>query len=552
MGSFKIAIQCKGFEKLHFDEGQEKQCKSEIQKYLKKGPQVDEYWLVINRDVTDSQIRKGIESELQKLVSSGKAAKAHLYDLSPFLKKLRRIYTDSIRKYSESSLEKYIDYYSEILGFVEYIEDVPFSAKNGDVVNPSDHLISRISAFYGNLPSGKTGNTRSAPRFILKSSFGFGKTSALHAIALRWLREDKLPIFLPAARLGPKAFAHGSGIAEAILEILLPEDTELDRLSWDMLRDVLRREIAKSDQWIILVDGLDENASIFAHTKIGAFWGGLFDLGAPVIVSVRDEVANLRPDEILDNPSEKRSGPPEIISLTSWTDELILEFLNRYGQSHIANSSPVFDELCSTIRSGQYDEVYGDIPKRPLFLGMMAQDAAAGISPNTKLHVLYGSYFRRKFEKDCFSVSATGISTRYSDILNQFGRDEACERLIILMQEAASRMLSLPHQYQGTNAPLRELADTIDETELRRCAQAANLRIDLIEDLVMHSLLQPAGRELRTRNRLFRFAHRSFQEWFISRSYAVEGRPLDFLATPLIERFYRSMRYDIENQLSLP
>jgi hypothetical protein len=54
--------------------------------------------------------------------------------------------------------------------------------------------------------------------------------------------------------------------------------------------------------------------------------------------------------------------------------------------------------------------------------------------------------------------------------------------------------------------------DTIVEAHLRDIATERGIAFMQIDDLAMHSLLQPAGRDMVTRQRLLRFAHRSFQD----------------------------------------
>lgn len=549
--SVRLAVQCKGFEKLDFGPSQEKQCIDEVEKYLKKGPLVEEYWLVVNRNIIDRQVRRNLESKLNDIVKFGKAKTVVLYDLSRFVNHLKTLAKQSIKSYAETALKSNIEYYNERLGFVNYIDQVPFTIGDEFKENPSSYLVLKITEFYASLTSGKTGNTRAAPRFIVKSGFGFGKTSALHAIAISWMNAGCFPILVPAARLGTQAFAHGSGITEALLDFLVPNEIELNKLSRDMFRDVLKNEIPKSHKWIILIDGLDENASIFKHTKIAAFWGGLFDLGVPVVISIRDEVADLRPAEMLNNPSERRAAPPQALNLKDWSSGLMMKFLERYRGGRQRELPETFGRLLEIMETGRYEEIYGDIPKRPLFLGMMAEDAASGISPDTKLHKLYGSYFRRKFQNDCFSPAAMGASNRYSTILDQLGLEEAGERLILVMQNAAAHMLSVSEYRAGDN-PMMDITDDIAERDLLNCAEMSNLPITLMEDLTMHSLFLPAGRNRNSLERLYRFAHRSFQEWFIARHLAAEGATLTHETTPLISKFHHEMVHDLDLGLPLP
>ncbi len=155
------------------------------------------------------------------------------------------------------------------------------------------------------------------------------------------------------------------------------------------------------------------------------------------------------------------------------------------------------------------------------------------------------------FEKiflDRRSMTAAGSAKRPSAIVDALGFDEAAERLISVMQDAADKMYQVawvPGQRMGMQY------DTIVEAHFRDIASERGIAFMQIEDLAMPSLLQPAGRDMATRQRLLRFAHRSFQDWFLARQYAEQGR--DGKGLPdTAARFLDSMRADLAAGGSLP
>jgi hypothetical protein len=172
-----------------------------------------------------------------------------------------------------------------------------------------------------------------------------------------------------------------------------------------------------------------------------------------------------------------------------------------------------------------------------------------GKEPARELHRLYGQYFRKKFGFDRYSMAAGGTANRPSPIVDALGSDEAVERLIHVMQGAADDMLEVTSSPNGSSAVHR---DTISERQLRKIAEANHVPFVTIEDVAMHSLLQPAGRDPNTKERLMRFAHRSFQDWLLARHYVEENRQLYMGLPPTVIRFIEAMRADVDAGNPLP
>lgn len=198
-------------------------------------------------------------------------------------------------------------------------------------------------------------------------------------------------------------------------------------------------------------------------------------------------------------------------------------------------------------------EVYGDIPRRPLFLGMLAEDAWLSEEPARELHRLYGKYFRAKFSLDQYSVAGGGVSSRSSGIVEALGVEEAVERLILIMQDVAGAMAFPAGPATRAQAVGVVHEDTIAEDALQVIIRRHGIEFFQMEDVVLHTLLQPAGRSRVTRHRLVRFAHRSFQDWFLARKLAFDGNDGARLeASSAAARFLASMRADLSNGGDLP
>ncbi len=75
-------------------------------------------------------------------------------------------------------------------------------------------------------------------------------------------------------------------------------------------------------------------------------------------------------------------------------------FLKAFEEVHDGEPSIAFRKFADVIQTDRYAEKYGDIPRRPLFLQMLAEDAWSGSDPEKQLFRLYGKYFRAKLRRD--------------------------------------------------------------------------------------------------------------------------------------------------------
>lgn len=544
----EVAIQCKGFEVIEYGADQHRQCRDEIKKYAGKGPNAAEYWLVINRSIKDRAMRAELESDLASLVQTEKVGKAELLDLERMVHRLRRVAAKRLSIWAEAKRDELFEYYQSRMQFVQYIPDVPYNgapARTG----PVPFILKQIQRFFDGLPEHQAGKSRRPPNFLITSEFGFGKTSTLQALATSWIPLNGHLLYVPAALLNNNAFGTSSDLADSLLSFLIPDDTDISDLGFHVFRDALRDAMAKSKNWLLLIDGLDENAAAFSASGLSALWKSIKGLGIPAILSARDELVETRNAEFFPDPG-LNSGPTfKRIRLNDWPDTLIVEFVQRFAAARSGSEPPGFLAFRRLIESGRYGEVFGDIPKRPLFLGMLTEDAWSGNEPARQLHRLYGQYFRKKFHLDRHSMAASGADNRPSAIVDAFGQEEAAERLILVMQDAAGTMLQITESPDGRSAVHR---DTISEKELKIIAARYDVPFLQIEDMAMHSLLQPGGRDPATRQRLMRFAHRSFQDWFLARHFAADGREIYKGLPPTVVRFLHAMRDDIAAGGTLP
>jgi hypothetical protein len=432
------------------------------------------------------------------------------------------------------------------MSFVRYIEDVPFAP--GNRINPVEYLVGLFNEHLSRLHKDQTGRYRNAPRVLLTSEFGFGKTSTLHSVSKRWVQEGRHLIYAPAALLENTAFRNASELAGSLLRFLLPEDCSMSAFGIELMSHTLRQTLERKTDWLLLIDGLDENAAAYNANSLRNLRNSIKTLGVPAILSARDELVESRTAELLDTFGT--DAELARIRLSDWDHALISQFVELFEQHHAGEiACDAFRRFKGLLNSGRYSSIYGDIPRRPLFLGMLAQDAWSGNEPERQLHRLYGQYFRRKFLLDRIGMAAGGVSQRPSQIVDAFGFDETCERLVLVMQDVADSMLEITTDKEGNGAANHR--EVISESTLRSIASRHSVPMTQIEDIIMHSLLQPAGRNP-MREREYRFAHRSYQDWFLARANAADRRLPYSGLPPATLRFLEAMKADLDAGKDLP
>jgi hypothetical protein len=503
-GGLALAVQAKGFEKPYGD-NQHKQCLAEIAAYAGGGLAADHYILAVNKRV-GAGFRTVLDAELAKLVAKGKVRQAEFLDETRLIGRLRELAFEQLEGWARQALERFQTQAKQRLAVIDYIPDVPFGEGTG--VDPANLVVRILDQFRKDFPKGAFGRDVSPPRFLITSSFGFGKTSTLQAMGEQWFAAGGKPIYVPAALLPETAFHNGAGLADAIISIIRPDGTELTDEGLFLLRETLRTEMSTKPGWALLLDGIDESPNWRRHSKLSSLWMSSADMALPLIASVRDEVFHSRVSEFQDGGGRALAQNFfERIALQEWPDALVLRFLDAFAAGRSAPGHAAFLRLRDLVARDAYREVYGDIPRRPLFLGMLAQDAWNGREPETELHLLYENYIRRKLALDRYS--AAGAVVRDGEAQVRLGQAEYVERMMLAMEDLAGDILQAGIAHADLAA--------VDEDVLIARVEARLGVAPPLEDLLLNSLLLPAGRDPKTRRRQVRFAHESFFDWFAAR-----------------------------------
>jgi hypothetical protein len=196
--TIELALQCKGFEVEQYGPDQHRQCRDEIKKYKLMGPSAPSYWLVLNRPITERSYRDELLNDLEDLRRSGKVSEALLLDLDPFMTKVQALAIRRLAAWAKDRRSELFEYYNERLRFTDYLPEVPFTV-GIPARNPVEYIARRVTEFFSKLPPHQTGRYRPSPKLLITSSFGFGKTSTLHAVAGEWVRAGGQLLYVPAA-----------------------------------------------------------------------------------------------------------------------------------------------------------------------------------------------------------------------------------------------------------------------------------------------------------------------------------------------------------------
>ncbi|MEX0805273.1 MAG: hypothetical protein WD688_18415 [Candidatus Binatia bacterium] len=519
---FAVAIQCKGFETLNFGEPQLKLCGESIAKFMDSEFSCHEYLLIINRPyIDDMSLRKRLEAELAKLEHSGKAAIARLLDLQQFFNFFFNGLVEALIKHIDVRNREYLDQYETVMGSGVYIDHIPFrrvtavTTKGEICSNPLNSIRQDIER---KLRPHDEDPGRQLPKFwtIVVSEFGFGKTSLLLRLAREFKQIGLEALYIPIALIPPNGFDAETNFVRCLKQMIFEPDEEMDILRPNVWDVPLRHILQSKREFVLLLDGLDEHRYAYTHEGICQIVNGLRHLTRHVVISIRKEFWEERSGSI-----EFAIGGPgkntQVVLLENWDDDTILSFLEARQR---VTGSMALEKLRSIVSSGRYGEFYGDIPKRPLFLEMLCQDVLTGEIERRTVAELYEKYIIQKLERDIRSPFSTGKYPYHQLASNEIDLYDLHARLFLMLENIAAKTVVVDSAQVSTG----QLLETFPEEWVKDAAKFVKLPAESVLPYLMGTVLVSAGRRNRQQTQLgIRFAHRSFQEYFIARnlSYTV-------------------------------
>ncbi len=284
-----------------------------------------------------------------------------------------------------------------------------------------------------------------------------------------------------------------------------------------LIRPALQYLLGGTDlQVILIIDGLDESAFLSRSGGMQTLFNILQPVRVPVVLSMRTEFWSERVAEFATVVG--KTGPPDarrnrrirLVELLPWRDEEITRLLERHRDAAADGQERArLGELVAAVSSGEFERLFGDIPRRPLFLKLIVDSVAArglpaqGVSKAgllrdwAQLKILRDVVAPRRMGGGRAAIvgdaesSATRLEIAWEAML------EAAGAMTEVRQGAVELLASCP--WEEVRAATPRLATIVDPT-----------------GLFLHSLVLPLAGSGAPGARRLRFAHRSFQEFFLA------------------------------------
>lgn len=365
---YDFVVQCKGVEHKEFDERNYQAAVGDVEKFRKTKLRTRRYWLVLNRSASAPGWAAKLGRAVNDLAASGAAAEARWFDPQALLVVLfEELIIQARSRVGEKNAEQLARYNAAMREHEHYVADVPYRLRIRKGVGTRAkwvHHAGRNALEALAIPARDASS--GAQRFrLVVSEFGFGKTLLLLQLASRLGESGRVVLYQPVVELARDSFTNEFSLVKCIYERLFPEDETANKTADHPPLAAFREVLRFAPTTVLLLDGLDEHTRAYSFEGLRDVFRSLKDLACDVIASARREFF----DAYEGNFDEAMSGTGndrQFLSLGEWDDMCMLQFLDAYPSSE---GTLTFREH---IRRGEYEQHYGDIPRRPLFLDMLA------------------------------------------------------------------------------------------------------------------------------------------------------------------------------------
>jgi hypothetical protein len=526
--ALSLAVQCKGFEVAEERVGrsQRDQCLQSIRKFRESDVRAGRYLLVHNRIASDAEFRQPVLAAIAELQHSGRVREALCWDVLRFLREVFNGLSDRVVRALNAATNRDADSFGAF--DLEPVSVVPM--RLADLIVDRHHLQSE-TASVETLADPATLVLGDGPNLtLLLGGAGYGKTT----VARRAVRETTRKVFfLPAARIdkrvvGAKDLLELTIDIEELLDLAGIDDVE----TWKFIRRAVVDSLMKlpTTNALLIFDGLDE--SPFLTRERGAlqhFFNFFNEVRVPVVLTARTEFWTDRQADLqqrFGKVGAHKGGIRKYVrraELIEWNAAQMTELARRFQETlSDEEARRRLDELIVAIESGRYEEYYGDIPRRPLFLRMILDTVAAHDVHRVRRAALVEEWALLKVERDVLESQRWGTAGRppiagetsmRATVELSFGAMEAAAWTMTSAHEG--RLLLLPScEVQAIAAHVPALATVTD-----------------YDGLVLNSLLVPAETPI-PKPRRVRFAHLLFQEFFLARYLAAHQGTVGALELP--------------------
>jgi hypothetical protein len=378
-----------------------------------------------------------------------------------------------------------------------YIEDVPFYVKNERKTNPKKYIFTQFID--------KQNSSAKSWTFVI-SEFGFGKTSLLVNLPNKKLYKY---IYMPLSQFHKNSFSNETELAKTILEIILEKKLDTNNKTIDSIFATEFRQLLRFQKDIILLyDGLDEYRLSYDEKGLKQIFLCSTAFVCNSIFTLRKEFFDERNATFQTALEVKQKPKYSYIELQEWSNKEILKYIyelkNKIDKKE--DSYTYLVEFETLIKQKKYNDIYGDIPKRPLFLKMLCDDIMTGKTQIKNIFQLYESYLTKKFILD---REGSSISSKTNRPLSKAGDIYfVTDYIFELLAKVSWEMITI----DGTKVLYNE---SISEKNIIKLIKSEYDEFGSIIEILLNSVLIPFDKRKR-RDFKAKFAHKSFQEYFLA------------------------------------
>lgn len=533
----EIFFQCKGFQE-NFGDSQYRQCIKSVKSFVKSTFDGKSYWLIINKKL-NRKVKTELDSEIHKIKYGGKKARFDIIEIDEFIHFVYKGIVRNIRGYSSDRFNSYLNGFNSSIRQNIYYHDIPFIYKNRELYNPCEYIIQGMHK--RSQEKRKNKNNKDNYLFVI-SEFGFGKTSLLFQLYRKFLKFGEfIPFIIPFTALDSKDFSNEYNISDSILKLITPKGNIKGKLG-NFKKGVLQNILKNYDGVILLFDGLDEHKYFRDIFALQQFFNSISFFNAFIVISMRKEYWDERYTEIKRSLNIGQHLSKKII-LKDWYDKQIVGYIKDYKDRSKLNPKQSYNlkVLEKLMLKGQYQEKYGEIPKRPLFLEMIIADEMYNSRWKSKVTIasLYHKYIKEKIIRDKTGAIISlplkrGLKDKRGESIDSF-----VNRIFRVLERISAKMF-----YEDQTKIFAD--NIISSNDVRRIWEEEGFP-DIL-DLLLHSVMVTVEERNEFDFKL-KFAHFSFLEFFLSRfivsdlaenkiwlGYEYEKSMLQFINSVLIAR----------------
>lgn len=512
--SIPLAVQCKGFHVGDSELGKDQvnQCEESIETFIKKGFKADVYILIHNRE-PNSVFQKQVERKLDELKKLGRVKEAYVWDYLMLIHKASLKVRERCRQYLSLDEPK-AKIFSLDKPICAPLEEVPVEIFEM-VFNRNQKVGETFVTETISDPAHELVRTHISNQSLVLAKAGYGKTTS----AFRTFQfSDKRIFYLSAASL-PRDGNNKNSLFKTWLtfdemyEQVSDEDFPILELLISPALDYLLKDAKQPI--ILILDALDESIYFSRPHGLQDLFNHIADVKVPVILLAREEYWVTKQEQFATSFGQQAVKQDKnvkkkvtVIKLKDWGKDQIRAFAERYKAELKGSELANLDDFINLVVNDSYEKVYGDIPKRPLFLNYILESVAfEGIKSKSKAK-LFCDWACLKIKRDFRIPILAGGEGRTSILHNRQpnNEDEVMRLSFKIMKIAAAKMTLIQNNHL-------ELLPFCDIEEIKAESPDLAFSLDAV-GLFLHSLLEQE--KSTAEKQTVKFAHRTYQEFFLA------------------------------------